>query len=68
MVPKPGAPVAAQTNLVDQAGAPYVTSVSLAARSESNQTTVLYWLSAGVLLAVVVAPPLISRLIRARKR
>ncbi|MDX6202973.1 MAG: phosphate transport system substrate-binding protein, partial [Frankiales bacterium] len=60
MVPKPGAPVAAQTNLVDQAGAPYVTSVSLAARSESNQTTMLYWLSAVVLLAVVVAPPLIS--------
>jgi phosphate transport system substrate-binding protein len=56
-----GPPSAApQTQLVDQAGAPYVTSVSLAARSESSQNQVLYWLSALVLLAVVVAPPLIT--------
>jgi hypothetical protein len=56
-----GPPSAApQTQLVDQAGAPYVTSVSLAARSESSQNQVLYWLSALVLLAVVVAPPLIA--------
>ncbi|MDX6204061.1 MAG: phosphate transport system substrate-binding protein [Frankiales bacterium] len=65
--PSGGAPAA--TQLVDPAGAPYVTSVSLAARSESSQNRLLYWLSALVLLAVVVAPPVISWvLLRRRNR
>jgi phosphate transport system substrate-binding protein len=59
--------VAAQTDLVDQAGAPYVTSVALAARSDSSQTRVLYWISALVLVAAVLAPPLLAWFLRRRR-
>lgn len=64
----PTAPAAPQTQLVDQAGAPYVTSVSLAAHADSDQNRTLYWVSALVLVGVVVAPPVISRRVRPRRQ
>jgi phosphate transport system substrate-binding protein len=64
----PAAPAAPQTQLVDQAGAPYVTSVSLAAHSDTDQSRTLSWVSALVLIGVVVAPPLISRRMKSRPK
>jgi phosphate transport system substrate-binding protein len=61
-------PAAAPTQLVDQAGAPYVTSVQLAAHSDNDQSRTLYWVSALVLVGVVVAPPVISRRMKPRRK